>query len=182
MPLARRSRRTITKQSLRAIYCQKSSNILMETLLQGRSLKPSSFEMAQPEPAIKLFLYMFAGLLVIALAIFLSPFVLVAGVVFLGIKFYEWYHTNPVRLAKLEGERQAAFIEQATKPPPMKFPDADTVASNIMTGYLPKQSSPPVPQIIRHFLAVFDVLYTDEKFDTLPHPPISLSGIDGARY
>jgi hypothetical protein len=124
--------------------------------------------------------YVVGGLLIITLAVVLSPFVLIAGVVFAGFKIYERQQASPARLERLELERHAALYEQAAKLVPL--PDAETFVNNVMVGYLPHQTTPPIPQIVRFFLAVFEVLYQDEGFDKLPNAPARLTGIDGARY
>jgi len=135
--------------------------------------------MAQEAPW-KAGLYAVAGLLIIVLAVLLSPFVLVVGVVFAGYKIYEGYQTSPARLERLERERHAALYEQAAKPVP--FPDAETFANSVFLGYLPHQATPPIPQVAWFFTGVFDVLYQDEAFDKIPNAPARLTGIDGARY
>ncbi|MDR3571754.1 MAG: type IV secretion system DNA-binding domain-containing protein, partial [Candidatus Pacebacteria bacterium] len=125
-------------------------------------------------------LYMVAGLFIIALAVLLSPFVLIAGVVFLGYKLYEMHQSSPARLARLEREQHAALYEQAVKPVP--FPNAEAFANSVMLGYLPHQKTPPIPPVVYFFVAVSEVLFQDEAFDKLPNAPARLDGIDGARY
>ena len=132
------------------------------------------------DPAWKIIGYSVAGFLIIALAVLLSPFVLIAGVAFLTFKLYEAHQNSPARLAALESQERAAFYEQATRP--VHFPDANTFADSVMLGYLPQQATPPIPQIAYYFSAVFDVLFQDERFDNLPNAPARLNGIEGARY
>ena len=101
--------------------------------------------MAQEAPW-KSGVYVVGGLLIITLAVVLSPFVLIAGVVFAGFKIYERQQTSPARLGRLELERHAALYEQAAKPVPL--PDAETFVNSVMVGYLPHQTTPPIPQIV----------------------------------
>jgi hypothetical protein len=131
-------------------------------------------------PEWKVIGYSFAALLIIALAILLSPFVLIAGVVIIAFKLYEAHQNSPARLALLESQERAAFYEQATKP--VSFPDAEAFSHSVMLGYFPHQDTPPIPQVAWFFASVFEVLYQDEAFDKLPNAPARLTGIDGARY
>ncbi|MGP8261421.1 MAG: type IV secretion system DNA-binding domain-containing protein [Rhodoblastus sp.] len=132
------------------------------------------------DPEWKVIGYSMVGLLIIALAVILSPFVLIAGVVIIAFKLYEAHQNSPARLAALESQERAAFYEQATKP--VSFPDSHAFGDSVMHGCLPHQQTLPIPQVAFFFAAVFDVLYQDEGFDKLPNAPARLDGIDGARY
>ena len=136
--------------------------------------------MAQADPTVKVVLYAVAGLLIIALAVLLSPFILIAGVILFGLKLYEWYQTSPARVAQVEREQHAALIEKAVAAAPL--PDAESVTWGFMSNYLTNQSSPPIPDIALHFLHAFRVIYEDENIANVPPPPVSLSSIEGARY